>query len=249
VPEQASRKIRKAAERRPSYQPRQTRIDVVGTAKNDQIGRETMYTPSAFRIDDQDETLVIIRAARLANFVTATANGPLVTPLPLFIDETEGANGVIYGHLAKANPQWRATPIGEAVAVFMGPDAYVSPSWYATKQDTHKVVPTWNYIAVHAHGPVEFFEDVDRLRDVVERLTNLYEKPRDEPWAVSDAPVDFIAGQLHGIVGIRMPITRLEGKRKMSQNRSLDDRVGVANGLATSDRASDRNVANLISKN
>jgi transcriptional regulator len=185
----------------------------------------------------------------LANFGTATADGPLVTALPLFVDEDEGEHGVIYGHVAKANPQWRVPPIGEGLAVFMGPDAYVSPGWYATKEQTHKVVPTWNYVAIHAHGPVEFFEDLDRLRAVVEKLTNIHESPRANPWAVGDAPADFIAGQLRGIIGIRMPITRLEGKRKMSQNRSLGDRVGVATGLAASNRASDREVARLIPTN
>jgi transcriptional regulator len=205
-----------------------------------------VYTPPAFRIDDRNEILAIIRATRLANFVTATADGPLVTSLPLFVDGDEGEHGVIYGHVAKANPQWRVPPIGEGLAVFMGPDAYVSPSWYATKRETHKVVPTWNYVAIHAHGPVEFFEGHDRLRAVVETLTDIHEKPRPDSWAVSDAPADFIASQLGGIVGIRMPITRLEGKRKMSQNRSLSDRVGVATGLATSDRVSDREVARLI---
>ncbi len=111
-----------------------------------------MYTPPAFRDDDRAGLLATMRAARLANLVTATAEGPLVTPLPLMIDETEGEHGVIYGHLARANPHWRVPPLGEGLAVFMGPDAYVTPDWYATKRETGKVVPTWNYVAVHAHG-------------------------------------------------------------------------------------------------
>jgi transcriptional regulator len=205
-----------------------------------------MYTPPAFRDDDRESLLATIRAARLANFVTATADGPLVTPLPLFLDESEGEQGVIYGHFAKANPQWRVPPLGEGLAIFMGADAYVTPAWYATKQQTGRVVPTWNYVAVHAHGPVEFFHAADRLLDVVSRLTNLHEQPRATPWRVSDAPADFIAAQLRGIVGLRMPITRLEGKRKMSQNRSAADRAGVAAGLAASERASDRALAPLI---
>jgi len=205
-----------------------------------------MYVPPAFRDDDKTSLLTTIRAARLANFVTATADGPLATPLPLFLDESEGERGVIYGHLAKANPQWRVPPLGDGLAIFMGPDAYVTPSWYATKQETGKVVPTWNYIAVHAHGPVEFFEDPDRLLEVVRRLTGLHEGERASPWSVSDAPADFIKAQLRGIVGIRMPITRLEGKRKMSQNRNEADRVGVAAGLAASERDSDRAAASLI---
>ncbi|AGB45314.1 transcriptional regulator [Mesorhizobium australicum WSM2073] len=206
-----------------------------------------MYTPPAFRDDDKDSLIATIRAARLANLVTATADGPLATPLPLFLDETEGEHGVIHGHLAKANPQWRVPAIGDGLAIFMGPDAYVTPAWYATKQETGKVVPTWNYAAVHAYGPVEFFEDADRLLEVVTRLTNLHEGARAAPWAVSDAPPDFIQSQLRGIVGLRMPVVRLEGKRKMSQNRNAADRAGVASGLAASERPSDREVAALIS--
>jgi transcriptional regulator len=205
-----------------------------------------MYTPPAFRDDDEESLRATIRAARLANFITATADGPLATPLPLYLDENKGEHGVIYGHMAKANPQWRVPPLGDGLAIFMGPDAYVTPAWYATKQETGKVVPTWNYVAVHAYGPVEFFDDPGRLLEVVRRLTNLHETERTSPWAVSDAPADFVQAQLRGIVGLRMPITRLEGKRKMSQNRSEADRRGVVNGLSESERPSDRAVAALI---
>jgi transcriptional regulator len=205
-----------------------------------------VYLPPAFRQDDITEIHATLRAARLCNLVTATADGLMASPLPLFLDATEGEQGVLYGHLARTNPQWQAAPIGDAMALFMGPDAYVTPSWYATKQETGKVVPTWNYSAVHAYGPIEFFEDADRLLDIVTRLTTLHETPRAQPWAVSDAPEDFIKAQLRGIIGFRMPITRLEGKLKMSQNRNAKDRAGVAAGLASSDRASDRAVAGKI---
>ena len=205
-----------------------------------------MYVPPAFKDDDLDSIRATIRAARLANLVTATTDGPIATPLPLFLDESEGERGVLYGHLARANPQWRSAPIGEALAIFMGPEAYVTPSWYATKQETGKVVPTWNYIAVHAYGPVEFFQEPERLLEVVTRLTNRQEQSRAEPWAVSDAPSDFVAAQLRAIVGLRIPVTRFEGKRKMSQNRPEADRVRVAAGLAASDNALDREVAPLI---
>jgi transcriptional regulator len=205
-----------------------------------------MYTPPAFRDDDRESLRATIRAARLANFVTATADGLLATPLPLFLDESEGEHGVIHGHLAKANPQCRLPAVGGALAIFMGPDAYVTPAWYATKQETGKVVPTWNYVAVHAYGPVEFFDDGDRLLESVSRLTALREGERAAPWAVADAPPDFVQAQLRGIVGLRMPIARLEGKRKMSQNRNAADRAGVAAGLAASERLSDREVAPLI---
>jgi len=170
----------------------------------------------------------------------------MATPLPLLLDETEGLHGTLYGHLAKAKPQWRLSPEGEALVVFTGPDGYVTPSWYATKRETGKVVPTWNHVAVHAHGPAEFFLETDRLHAVVSRLTARHEGERPEPWAVTDAPESYIQSQLKGIVGLRLPITRLEGKRKMSQNRNAADRQGVARGLALSPRERDRLVAQLI---
>ena len=205
-----------------------------------------MYTPPAFRIDDHARLQAAIRDARLASFVTATPDGPLMTPLPLWLDPGEGENGTFYGHVARANPQWRTPVLGHGLAVFMGPDAYVSPGWYATKPETGKVVPTWNYVAVEAAGPVEFFEDPDRLLAVVSRLTDMHEAGRASPWAVSDAPPDFVRSQLRGIVGLRMPITRLEGKCKMSQNRTAADRTGVAAGLRASSRPSDREAAALV---
>ena len=207
-----------------------------------------MYTPPAFRVDDLAEIHAAMRAARAATLVTATADGLIGTPLPTMIDETEGPNGTLYGHLARANPQWKTAPVGEAMAIFMGPQAYITPSWYATKAETHKVVPTWNYVTVHAYGPVEFFEDADRLHDVVKRLTDLHEQGRSDPWAVSDAPPEFIKAQLKGIVGVRMPLTRIEGKRKMSQNRNEADRAGVVAGLQESERPEDRFVASLVPK-
>jgi transcriptional regulator len=205
-----------------------------------------MYIPPAFRDNDIESIRATIRGARLASLVTATTEGPVATPLPLFLDESEGEHGVLYGHVAKANPQWQLPSIGNALAIFSGPDAYVTPSWYATKQETGKVVPTWNYVAVHAYGPVEFFQEPERLLEVVTRLTNKHEGTRAKPWAVGDAPADFIAAQLRGIVGVRIPVVRFDGKRKMSQNRPDADRVGVAAGLAASDNAHDREVAPLI---
>ena len=190
-----------------------------------------------------------MREARLSTLVTATSEGLIATPLPLILDESEGEHGVLYGHLAKANPQWKLPAAGEALAIFSGPDAYVTPSWYAAKREHGKVVPTWNYVAVHAYGQAEFFEDEDRLREVVTRLTNLYEHPRAEPWAVTDAPEVFIKSQLKGIVGLRLPVSRIEGKRKMSQNRSAEDRDGVAQGLMSSERITDRMVSALIPRN
>lgn len=209
-------------------------------------GAAPMYVPPAFREDDLPVLHGLIREAGLANLVTATAQGLLATPLPLFLVPGEGPHGTLYGHLARANPQWQQDASCEAMAIFQGPDAYVSPSWYATKHEHGKVVPTWNYVAVHAYGSAEFFDDEARLLDAVTRVTRLHEGSRPGPWAVTDAPEDFIRAQLRGIVGLRMPITRIEGKRKMSQNRSPGDREGVAAGLAASERSSDHAVAALI---
>jgi transcriptional regulator len=142
-----------------------------------------MYIPPAFKDTELASIHETMRSARLANFITCTASGLVCSPLPLFLDEREGEQGVIYGHLAKANSQWKEAPTCDALAIFSGPDAYVTPSWYASKKEHGKVVPTWNYTAVHAYGAVEFFEDADRLYEVITRLTDLYERPRSESWA------------------------------------------------------------------
>ena len=205
-----------------------------------------MYIPSHFQESDLTVLHKMMQEARLATLVTATPEGLIGTPLPLFLVPDEGEYGTLYGHVARANAQWRLPPAGDAMAIFMGPDAYVSPSWYPSKQEQGKVVPTWNYVAIHAYGPVEFFDESDRLLEVVTRLTNRHEGPRAEPWAVNDAPEEYIRAQLRGIVGLRLPIARLDGKTKMSQNRTAEDRAGVAKGLAESADASDRAVAPLI---
>jgi transcriptional regulator len=207
-----------------------------------------MHVPPAFHEDDPETIRAIMRESLLCQFVTATSGGPIATPLPMILDADEGEHGTLYGHLAKPNPQWKEPAIGDALAIFMGPDAYVTPNWYAAKREHGRVVPTWNYEAVQAFGPAEFFEDPDRLLDVVTRLTDRHEESRAERWRVSDAPPAFIQGQLRGIVGIRMPITRLLGKRKMSQNRSAEDRAGVTQGLTQSGCLMHRRVAALIPK-
>jgi transcriptional regulator len=204
-----------------------------------------MYTPPLFREDDPAVIRRMIRDAPFATLVTATAQGLMGTPLPLFFADEE-QQSVLYGHVARANPQCKLPPTGEALAIFSGPNAYVTPSWYESKRAHGKVVPTWNYLAVHAYGQVEFFEDAVRLLDVVRKLTDLHEAPRAAPWAVSDAPDDFIAAQLKGIVGVRLVVSRLEGKRKLSQNRPQADREGVVAGLAQSDDQDARILSDLI---
>jgi transcriptional regulator len=205
-----------------------------------------MYTPPAFRIDDPAELAGMIRAARLATLVTATDDGLVATHLPLIFDEADGPHGALIGHLARANDQWKRPVRGEALVIFSGVDAYITPSWYETKRRTGKAVPTWNYSALHAYGPVEFFEDSDRLLAAVTRLTDRHEAGRPDAWTVEEAPDGYIAAQLKGIVGVRIPIARVEGKVKMSQNRPVEDRVGVAAGLAESPDETDRRIAGMI---
>lgn len=205
-----------------------------------------MYLPKAFLEDDLSTLHGIMQAARLANLVTATAEGLVSTPLPFLVMPEEGRLGTLYGHIARANTQWTLDPAGEAMAIFMGPDAYVSPSWYPSKQVNHQVVPTWNYVAVHAYGPVEFFSDEEKLLEIVTKLTNKHEHGRPSPWAVSDAPAAYIQKMLKAIIGVRLPIARTDGKQKMSQNRAEPDRQGVVAGLLESENAADRAVAGLI---
>jgi transcriptional regulator len=189
-----------------------------------------------FREDRIDVLHDAIRRTRLATLVTLTSDGLIASHVPMLLDPEPAPYGTLLGHLARPNPQARGG-MGEALAIFQGPEAYITPSWYATKRATGKVVPTWNYVAIHAYGTAEFFLDRERLRDVVTRLTEREEATRTEPWAVTDAPADFIDGMLNGIVGFALPIARLEGKWKMSQNRPAEDRAGVIGGLDEEGRA------------
>jgi transcriptional regulator len=191
-----------------------------------------MYVPGHFKEDRVEQLHAAIRGCGLATLVSLTADGLLASHVPLLLDPDPAPYGTLIGHVAKPNPHARAVdPNTDTLAIFQGPDGYITPSWYATKQETGKVVPTWNYSAVHAYGPLEVFDDPERLLQVVTRLTERHEAPRSAPWAVSDAPADFVQGMLRGIVGIALPIRRLEGKVKMSQNRPPADRDGVIVGL------------------
>ncbi|WP_284946996.1 FMN-binding negative transcriptional regulator [Acidisoma cladoniae] len=195
-----------------------------------------MYVPPHFREDRLDVLHEAMAAAPFASLVTIGTDGLDATPLPLLLDPDAGPYGTLIGHVARGNPQWRtASAEHEALAIFGGPDSYITPSWYETKRLTGKVVPTWNYVAIHARGRLTFFEEAAPLLEVVRRLTERHESPRAAPWAVSDAPADFIAGQLRGIVGLRLEITALTGKWKMSQNRAPADRAGVVAGLRADD--------------
>ena len=157
--------------------------------------------------------------------------------IPFFIDPDPGPSGTLRAHVARANPVWRHAAGQPVLAVFCGPQAYVSPSLYPGKAEHHKVVPTWNYAVVHAHGPLQSVEQAPWLHALVSRLTGHHEAPRAQPWAVSDAPNDYVQQMLRAIVGIEIPVSRLVGKWKVSQNRPEPDRLGVAAGLAADGHA------------
>ena len=196
-----------------------------------------MYMPPAFNKERIDVLHAAIRDAGLAALVTLTDEGLIASHVPLLLDPAPAPYGTLVGHLASPNPQAKGGVADvQALAIFRGPDVYVTPSWYATKRETGKVVPTWNYVAIHAYGLIRFFDDPARLLEIVTRLTERHETPRAKPWAVADAPADFVAGMLRGIIGFEIPIARLQGKWKMSQNRPPADRAGVVAGLTEEGR-------------
>ena len=191
-----------------------------------------MYVPNHFKEDRIDRLQDAIRSAGLATLVSMTADGMIASHAPLMLDPDPAPYGTLIGHLAKANPHARAADPGvQTLVIFQGADGYITPSYYAAKKEHGKVVPTWNYAAIHAYGTLEVFDDPAQLLEVVTRLTERHEIPRAQPWAVSDAPDDFVQVMLHSIIGIRLPIARLEGKLKMSQNRPAADQSGVIDGL------------------
>jgi transcriptional regulator len=191
-----------------------------------------MYLPEDFREDRVAELHAAMRRIALGTLVTLGADGLEASHVPMLVEAEPAPHGRLQGHLARANPQWRRlSPATPALAIFLGPEGYVTPSWYATKRATGKVVPTWNYVAVHAYGALRIIDDADWLHALVTRLTEAHEAGRAAPWAVSDAPKDYVAGMVRAIVGFELTITRLQGKWKMSQNRPAEDRAGVIAGL------------------
>lgn len=206
-----------------------------------------MYTPSAFSEQDLLTLQQHIQGTRLATLVTHGKLGLQAIHVPLLLRPGQGPNGTLYGHLARANPQWQELAEGgEVLVIFPGADAYVSPSFYPSKAEHGKVVPTWNYVAVHAYGEAEVFDDAERLLNLVSALTDRHEAGRDKPWKVADAPAPYIDSMLKAIVGFALPIQRLEGKRKLSQNRSAADSAGVQQGLAASADSQDQALAQLM---
>ncbi|MFD2058794.1 FMN-binding negative transcriptional regulator [Mesorhizobium calcicola] len=206
-----------------------------------------MYEPPHFRETRPEILHGLIRAHPLGLLICNGAEGPVANAIPFLLDAPSGlnedlpANGRLRAHLAKANPQWQLladNPASPVLIVFQGTDAYVTPSWYETKRETGKVVPTWNYAIVQVRGTVKVIDDQDWLARQIADLTASQEGARAAPWAVTDAPAPFIQSQIKGIIGLEIEISEIHGKWKVSQNRPVADRAGVAQGLESEDHRS-----------
>ena len=206
-----------------------------------------MYTPTAFGETRLPELHGAIDAIAFASLISTTSDGLEVSHIPLLLAPEEGEHGTLYGHVARANAHALCSG-APSLAIFLGPPAYISAGWYPGKQTHGREVPTWNYIAVHAHGTLETFEEPAALRQLLAKLTDRHERTMPRPWRVDDAPVDYIDRNLEAITGLRLPIERLEGKWKLSQNRSVADREGVLAGLEELGGESHRAMAAAIRK-
>ena len=206
-----------------------------------------MYLPKHFEERDPERLRSFIERYPLGSLVTATESGLDANHIPFLFADTGSAAGTLHGHIARANPLWREV-VGDATAlvIFRGPDSFISPSWYPSKRENARVVPTWNYAVVHVHGVLRFVDDPAWVRSHVEALTREHEGKRDAPWAVTDAPADFIEKMVAAVVGIEISITQLVGKWKVSQNRSISDRVGVVEALERETVPSGTTIAALI---
>lgn len=191
-----------------------------------------MYIPAHFAASPDAIRDLLTRPAA-ANLVTVTQKGLLATFLPFIYEPSIGEYGALQGHLARTNPQWSEPNIGESLVIIQGADAYISPSWYASKAEHGRVVPTWNYSTAHVYGKLAVHDDAAWLGSHARRLTDLNEAAFERPWSVDDAPERYISGQLRAIVGVELVITRIEAKTKLSQNRPDGDIDGVVAGLDT----------------
>jgi len=203
-----------------------------------------MYVPAANAVTDPDEVEALLRGLRFGCLVTHGPEGLFASHLPVLYD---AGRGVLAGHLARANPHAAQAGEGEAgLMIFQGAEAYVSPSWYPSKREHGRVVPTWNYEVVHLHGALAWIQDDDWLAAHLAALTDRFEAGRPEPWAVSDAPEEYLQGLRRGVVGLELRIQRVEAKRKLSQNRAPAEREGVIAGLDASPEPGDRAMARAM---
>jgi transcriptional regulator len=193
-----------------------------------------MYTPPHFALTDPADLHRIILAHPLGMLVTTGSQGLDANHIPFELDPAKGPQGTLKAHVARANPVWQQCRDGDAVmVVFRGAEAYISPNWYPSKHETHRLVPTWNYEVVHAHGRISIHDSDAYVRGVVARLTRHHERTESKPWKMGDSAPETIDGMLKAIVGIEISIERLEGKSKLSQNREPRDRLGAAETLLT----------------
>jgi transcriptional regulator len=206
-----------------------------------------VYLPTHFEETKTESLRALVAEHPLGMLVTLSSDGISANHIPFLLDERAGENGALIGHVARNNAVWhdRDDRI-EALTIFQGPSAYISPNWYATKRETHEVVPTYNYAVVHVYGKVVVHEDAKWLRGIVGRLTKRFEAEQPAPWKMADAPAAYIDNQLTNIVGIEIPISRIVGKWKVSQNRPEADRAGAVEGLRARDDREDAEVADLI---
>lgn len=206
-----------------------------------------MYSPAAFRVDDLQQMQTQIDSSPLSILVTQDEQGLQASHLPLLLDRKASSQGTLFGHFARANSHWQSLANGaEVLVIFPGASAYVSPGYYPSKAEDHKAVPTWNYVAVHAYGQAEVFDEPARLRDLVSRLSQHHEQGRAQPWSVDEAPAEYIDAMLRAVVGFALPIARLEGKWKLSQNQSPRNQAGVRAGLGASSAPNEQAVAHLM---
>ena len=189
-----------------------------------------MYLPKHLRAND-DETSALLTHLSAANLITATAAGPWATFMPLIHQPAANGYGSLLGHVARKNEHWKLDPIGESLVILQGPDAYITPNWYPSKQEHGRVVPTWTYITAHVYGQLVIHDDTAWLGQVVRMLTQKYEAQQPAPWSVDDAPAEYIDNQLRAIVGIELKISRIEAKVKLEQNETTADIDGVIAGL------------------
>jgi transcriptional regulator len=207
-----------------------------------------MYIPKHFEQPRTEVLHQLMRARPLATLITQTADGFDANHIPLHLScESADSPGILRGHVARANPLWKeAGQNHQVLAIFHGPDAYVTPSWYPSKAETGKAVPTWNYAVVHAHGALRIIDDANWLRAHLDALTASQESGFAHPWQVSDAPEDYISNMIKAVVGIEITITRLSGKWKLSQNQPAQNQAGVIAGLRAQDSESDEGKARAL---